>query len=54
MTEIFEKLNKVHTAIQSRFVAEQFKTRIMTILRAWSDWSLYTTDLLIKLNNIFS
>ena len=53
MIEIFEKLHKLHTAIQSRFVAEQFKTRIMTILRAWTDWSLYTSDLLIKLNNLF-
>lgn len=51
--EIFERLNQIHTAIQSRFVAEQFKTRVMTLLRAWTDWSVYAGDLLIKLNNTF-
>jgi len=44
---------KVYSDIESRFVAEQFRTRISTVLRAWAAWSLYTTDTLVKLNNIF-
>ena len=53
LNPMFEKLHQVYTAIESRFVAEQFRTRISTVLRAWAAWSLYTSDALIKLNNIF-
>lgn len=53
LSPMFEKLHSIHAGIESRFVAEQFRTRIRTVLRAWATWSLFTSDTLIKLNNIF-
>ena len=50
---IFEKLHKIYSQIESRFVAEQFRTRVSVVLRAWAAWSLFTTDTLVKLNNVF-
>jgi len=53
LTPIFEKLHKIYSQIESRFVAEQFRTRVSVVLRAWAAWSLFTTDTLVKLNNVF-
>ena len=53
LSPMFEKLHSIHVGIESRFVAEQFRTRIRTVLQAWATWSLFTSDTLIKLNNIF-
>jgi len=51
---IFEKLHVVQKEIKTAFVADQFKNRIKTLFQAWTAWSLFTNETLIKLHNIFN
>ncbi|KHN87272.1 U2 snRNP-associated SURP motif-containing protein [Toxocara canis] len=53
MPDIFKELNKTYEAIEGRLKAEQFKQRVMLCFRTWEDNSLYPTDFLIQLQNIF-
>ncbi|CAG5094587.1 Oidioi.mRNA.OKI2018_I69.XSR.g13687.t1.cds [Oikopleura dioica] len=53
LEKIFEKMHSVHSAIKTPFVADQFKNRIKTLFQAWTAWSLFTNETLIKLHNIF-
>ncbi|VDK58539.1 unnamed protein product, partial [Anisakis simplex] len=47
------ELNKTYESIEGRLKAEQFKQRVMLCFRTWEDNSLYPTDFLIQLQNIF-
>ncbi|CAG0913285.1 unnamed protein product [Notodromas monacha] len=42
-----------YESVESRMKAEAFKARVMRVFRAWEDWALYPTDVLIRLQNIF-
>lgn len=53
MLKIFVELNKILETIQSRMKAEQFRSRIMLCFRMWEDNSIYPTDVLINLQNVF-
>ncbi|VDM98121.1 unnamed protein product, partial [Thelazia callipaeda] len=53
MPEIFKELNKTYEKISARLKAEQFKQRVMLCFRTWEDNSIYPTDFLIQLQNIF-
>merc|ERR1712037_765831 len=54
LEKIFEKLHVVQKEIKTAFVADQFKNRIKTLFQAWTAWSLFTNETLIKLHNIFN
>ena len=43
----------MYETISARLKAEQFKQRVMLCFRAWEDNSIYPTDFLIQLQNIF-
>ncbi|EFO26496.1 hypothetical protein LOAG_01982 [Loa loa] len=53
MPEIFRELNKTYEKISARLKAEQFKQRVMLCFRTWEDNSIYPTDFLIQLQNVF-
>ncbi|VDN89193.1 unnamed protein product [Brugia pahangi] len=53
MPEIFRELNKTYEKIAARLKAEQFKQRVMLCFRTWEDNSIYPTDFLIQLQNVF-
>lgn len=53
MLKIFVELNETLESIQSRIKAEQFRSRIMLCFRMWEDNSIYPTDVLINLQNVF-
>ncbi|XP_053211968.1 U2 snRNP-associated SURP motif-containing protein-like [Panonychus citri] len=53
LTSIFSDIHQCFNAIEGRLKAEQFKHRVMNCFKAWEDWAIYTSDFLIKLQNIF-
>lgn len=53
LERIFVSLNATLESIESRIKAEQFRQRIMLCFRMWEDNTVYTRDILIKLQNVF-
>uniref|UniRef100_A0A0N5A952 Surp module n=1 Tax=Syphacia muris TaxID=451379 RepID=A0A0N5A952_9BILA len=53
MPSIFKALNKTYEGIEARLKAEQFKQRVILCFRSWEDNSLYATEFLIQLQNVF-
>jgi U2-associated protein SR140 len=53
LTEIFKSIHKCYESIEGRLKAEHFKQRVMNCFKAWEDWALYSSDFLIRLQNIF-
>lgn len=53
LVRIFEETRKTYENIESRIKAEGFRTRVMQILKAWSDWAIYPKEFLIKIQNTF-
>ncbi|KAH7725317.1 surp module family protein [Aphelenchoides avenae] len=53
LVDIFVALNQTLERIESRLKAEQFRQRVMLCFRMWEDNSIYPTDVLINLQNIF-
>lgn len=53
LVKIFEETRKTYENIESRIKAEGFRTRVMQILKAWSDWAIYPREFLIKIQNTF-
>ena len=53
LLKIFEETRKTYENIESRIKAEGFRTRVMQILKAWSDWAIYPKEFLIKIQNTF-
>ncbi len=53
LEKIFNALHKAYARIEARLKAEQFKQRVLACFRCWEENALYTTDMLIRLQNIF-
>lgn len=53
LNEIFESVHKSYASIEGRLKAEHFKQRVMNCFKVWEDWTLYSSDFLIRLQNIF-
>nr|XP_027204143.1 U2 snRNP-associated SURP motif-containing protein-like [Dermatophagoides pteronyssinus] len=53
LQDIFQSFYQAYIQIEGRLKAEQFKQRVMNCFRAWEDSAIYSSDFLIKLQNIF-
>ncbi|KAH7643994.1 u2 snrnp-associated surp motif-containing protein-like protein [Dermatophagoides farinae] len=53
LQNIFQSFHQAYNQIEARLKAEQFKQRVMNCFRAWEDSAIYSSDFLIKLQNIF-
>ncbi|KAI2798940.1 U2 snRNP-associated SURP domain-containing protein [Blomia tropicalis] len=53
MEEIFKSFNQTYNSIEGRIKAEHFKQKVMNCFRAWEDTAIYSSEFLIKLQNIF-
>jgi U2-associated protein SR140 len=53
LLEIFVRLRKVFVGINGRITAEAMKERVMIVLRAWNQWSIYPRDLISQLEDTF-
>ncbi|TKR80539.1 hypothetical protein L596_014599 [Steinernema carpocapsae] len=53
LLSVCSALHRVHSSIESRMKAEQFKQRVMLCFRVWEENSVYPTDVLIKMQNVF-
>ena len=53
LIKIFHSIHQCYESIDGRLKAEHFKQRILNCFKAWEDWALYSSDFLIKLQNIF-
>ncbi|XP_065840791.1 U2 snRNP-associated SURP motif-containing protein-like [Oscarella lobularis] len=53
LPEISSHLHDTLNAITGRMRAEQFKRQIMSCLRSWEEWALYSPQFLIQLQNNF-
>ncbi|KAK0404004.1 hypothetical protein QR680_017235 [Steinernema hermaphroditum] len=53
LLSICSMLHKVHSQIDARMKAEQFKQRVMLCFRVWEDNSVYPSTELIKMQNVF-
>lgn len=54
LINIFISLREYLVSIEGRLKAEQFKQRILAVLSAWNEWTLYEDDFLSNLKNIFT
>ncbi|KAI0979580.1 hypothetical protein GJ496_004727 [Pomphorhynchus laevis] len=50
---VFESLYFTATTIDSKVKSEQFRSKVMSCFRAWEDWTVYPSDMLIRLQSIF-
>ncbi|CAF0758801.1 unnamed protein product [Didymodactylos carnosus] len=53
LADIFKNVHDTWKEIDGKLKAEQFKQKIMNIFRAWEGWAIYSSEFLIKLQNIF-
>lgn len=52
LVNIFECLRKYLENIQEKHEADKFKQKILSVLGAWREWTLYENDFLVRLSNI--
>ena len=53
LVKIIEETRRTYENIESRIKAEGFRSRVMQILKAWSDWAIYPKEFLIRIQNTF-
>lgn len=53
LMDMFKGLNQCYKGLESRLKAEGFKVRVLQVLRAWEDWTIYSKDFLNKLRSTF-
>ena len=53
LINIFQNMHKCYESIEGRLKAEHFKQRVMNCFKVWNDWTIYTCEFLIKLQNVF-
>ncbi|KAH9400997.1 U2 snRNP-associated SURP domain-containing protein [Tyrophagus putrescentiae] len=53
LVPIFEAFHRAYAGIEGRLKAEQFKQRVMSCFRAWEDTAIFSSEFLIKLQNVF-
>ncbi|OQR74965.1 U2 snRNP-associated SURP motif-containing protein-like [Tropilaelaps mercedesae] len=50
---VIKALNAAYEAIDDKETADQFKQRVLNVLKAWQEWSLYPNDFLLQMQNTF-
>ncbi|XP_022671454.1 U2 snRNP-associated SURP motif-containing protein-like [Varroa jacobsoni] len=50
---IIKALNATYESIEDKETADQFKQRVLNVLKAWQEWSLYPNDFLLQMQNTF-
>lgn len=53
LIEVFENLHTYYVGMDSRLKGEGFKARVLKVLRAWEEWTIYQKEFLSKLKAIF-
>jgi U2-associated protein SR140 len=53
LPDLFRFLRQVFVDITGRITAETMKEKVLQVLRAWNQWSIYPKDLLSQLENTF-
>ncbi|KAL7052805.1 hypothetical protein ACKWTF_005021 [Chironomus riparius] len=53
LIDMFRGLHESYKLLESRLKAEGYKVRIMKIFRTWEEWTVYSRDFLLKLQNTF-
>ncbi|CAF0975495.1 unnamed protein product [Didymodactylos carnosus] len=53
LPDIFKDIHTTWKKIDGKLKAEHFKLKVMNSFRAWEGWAIYSSDFLIKLQNIF-
>lgn len=49
---IFKHLREYLVSIEDRYKADRFKQKVLGVLGAWKEWTLYEDEFVIKLSNI--
>lgn len=50
---MFDNLHKIYKNIDGRMKSESFKQKILSCIRAWEDWAIYSNEFLVSLQNQF-
>ncbi len=53
LPEIFEHNSGVWRRIDGKMKSEAFKLKMLSCVRAWSEWAIYPNDFLVRLQNMF-
>ncbi|KAL7060388.1 hypothetical protein AAHC03_09514 [Spirometra sp. Aus1] len=53
LPEIFTNIGDFYRDLDSKMKSEQLKQKVMLCFRAWEEWTIYSNDFLIQLQNIF-
>lgn len=54
LMEIVENLHKALASCSTKIKAEKFRKQVLSCLAAWQDWSIYSPNILINLQNVFT
>lgn len=52
LISIFEHLREYLINVEDRYKADKFKQKVLSVLGAWKEWTLYEDEFVIKLSNI--
>lgn len=52
LESIFEHLREYLVSIEDRYKSDRFKQKVLSVLGAWKEWTLYEDEFVIKLSNI--
>lgn len=52
LISIFEHLREYLINIEDRYKADKFKQKVLSVLGAWKEWTLYEDEFVIELSNI--
>ncbi|VDL85896.1 unnamed protein product [Schistocephalus solidus] len=53
LPEIFVNIGDFYRELDSKMKSEQLKQKVMLCFRAWEEWTIYSNEFLIQLQNIF-
>ncbi|CAD7077160.1 unnamed protein product [Hermetia illucens] len=53
LVDIFRDIHAYYMSLDSRLKAEGFKARVMKVVHAWEDWTVYPKEFLFKLKTTF-
>ncbi|XP_053963349.1 U2 snRNP-associated SURP motif-containing protein [Anastrepha ludens] len=53
LVEVFENMHNFFTLMESRLKAEGLKSRVIKVIRAWEEWTIYPKEFLAKLKGVF-
>ncbi|XP_067631661.1 U2 snRNP-associated SURP motif-containing protein [Eurosta solidaginis] len=53
LLEIFENMHIFFNSMESRLKAEGLKSRVINVIKAWEEWTIYPKEFLTKLRSVF-